>query len=846
MNFRVLLAILEKDLRSLLPLVLAVAAVFIGDIFVMQFELIAQWPMYRTAILPLAATVLILAVIQLDAPASLVDDWLCRPVPRAELLAAKLLLLFSVFYLSRVVATFIGDLVLGRSMAESLQEALLLQDDFFLLLLPILLIIAVATQTLVQGFGVLFALLICVFVIPSAFLDDPGPLDPGLGDGMHESGMGWLSLGPAKVIAALLAALTLWLVYWRRRITWARIMAPVTTLVVVLLAVAPMYLAPWQMMYRLQTQVVPGNSNADFANIRLRNANACFKAVRVVDLYADPTFKWEHPFGGILQWRETELKDPGPDAIAFITHFDLTGVPADWRSELLHVRADYQGHAGGTERVSLRPVSYINRRHRGESLWHTWALPGDELRALAAREPNLHLEYSLALGEPTTHSLPTDGKRHALPGLGSCSAEVDEAANAIEVDCFSSFDKPEQVSAELDGIAASRVYAMPDLSPRWTRWMRARRVKLEVASPRLAKHDTITVTAWRLAGYLQKEIALPGILGADLTTCPLPVPQAGRFQASRWRDAAPHEPYSIRVEEGVQLEVLDFGGTGSPIVLLPGLGATAHGYDLLAPELAKHHRVIAMTRRGTGASSKPDFGFDTARLGQDVLAVMDEMGLQKVLLVGSSIAGDELTWLGGHHPDRFSGLVYLDAAYDRSIDRNDPRMTRLRELNRLLPPDPPIPPEAMANYDTMVKLMESGSHARYPEGELIALFGINHPLLAGTPSIDARTQQAISAAIQTPDYAALKIPALALYAFEHPGWLLKPWHDRNDAQLLATMQERARILEGLKRASIEQFREGVVHGQVIEMQNASHNVALSNPREVLAAIERFSAGHEGK
>ena len=154
------------------------------------------------------------------------------------------------------------------------------------------------------------------------------------------------------------------------------------------------------------------------------------------------------------------------------------------------------------------------------------------------------------------------------------------------------------------------------------------------------------------------------------------------FQKSSWRDAAPHEAHSITVDEGVQLEVLDFGGTGSPILLLPGLGATAHSYDELAPLLAQKHRVVAMTRRGTGDSSKPDFGFDTPRLAQDVLQVMDAMGLEKVVLVGHSIAGDELTWLGGHHPDRFSGLVYLDAAYDRSGDRKAPAAVRLRELGR--------------------------------------------------------------------------------------------------------------------------------------------------------------------
>src|SRR5262249_8004297 len=161
------------------------------------------------------------------------------------------------------------------------------------------------------------------------------------------------------------------------------------------------------------------------------------------------------------------------------------------------------------------------------------------------------------------------------------------------------------------------------------------------------------------------------------------------------RDAAPHEPSSISVEQGVQLEVLDFGGQGSPILLLPGLGATAHSYDEIAPQLARDHRVIAMTRRGAGYSSKPDFGYDTARLSQDVLAVMDAMKIDKVVLVGHSIAGEELTWLGGHHAERFAGLVYLDAAYDRSNPHANPLATRLRELGNILPAQPPIPPEAL-------------------------------------------------------------------------------------------------------------------------------------------------------
>ena len=144
-------------------------------------------------------------------------------------------------------------------------------------------------------------------------------------------------------------------------------------------------------------------------------------------------------------------------------------------------------------------------------------------------------------------------------------------------------------------------------------------MQLAISSPRLAKHESITVTAWEAAGTLQKSLTVPGILGAATETCPLPTTDGERFQASRWRDAAPHEAQSISVDAGVQLEVLDFGGSGSPILLLPGLGATAHSFDELAPLLAQKHRVVAMTRRGTGYSSKPDFGFDTPRLAQDVL-----------------------------------------------------------------------------------------------------------------------------------------------------------------------------------------------------------------------------------
>lgn len=47
----------------------------------------------------------------------------------------------------------------------------------------------------------------------------------------------------------------------------------------------------------------------------------------------------------------------------------------------------------------------------------------------------------------------------------------------------------------------------------------------------------------------------------------------------------------VTVEPNVQLEVLDWGGTGRPIVLLAGGGNTAHVFDEFAPKLAVNHHV---------------------------------------------------------------------------------------------------------------------------------------------------------------------------------------------------------------------------------------------------------------
>src|ERR1700722_7294174 len=83
----------------------------------------------------------------------------------------------------------------------------------------------------------------------------------------------------------------------------------------------------------------------------------------------------------------------------------------------------------------------------------------------------------------------------------------------------------------------------------------------------------------------------------------------GRLSAQEpvpWHDPSPHTVQFVTVDENVKLEVLDWGGTGRPLVLLAGLGNTAHVFDEFAPKLTPEYHVYGITRRGYGASSHPE------------------------------------------------------------------------------------------------------------------------------------------------------------------------------------------------------------------------------------------------
>jgi hypothetical protein len=93
-----------------------------------------------------------------------------------------------------------------------------------------------------------------------------------------------------------------------------------------------------------------------------------------------------------------------------------------------------------------------------------------------------------------------------------------------------------------------------------------------------------------------------------------------------WRDPSPHQVRFVTVDSSVKLEVLDWSGTGRPLVFV-GCYLTAHVYDDIAPKLTDRFHVYGLTRRGVGASDRPSIGYDPKRRAEDMLDVITALGM---------------------------------------------------------------------------------------------------------------------------------------------------------------------------------------------------------------------------
>jgi non-heme chloroperoxidase len=262
---------------------------------------------------------------------------------------------------------------------------------------------------------------------------------------------------------------------------------------------------------------------------------------------------------------------------------------------------------------------------------------------------------------------------------------------------------------------------------------------------------------------------------------PLPLDLDRATEESSWhRDRTSHKIHFIEVDDNVKLEVVDWGGSGRPLIFLAGGNNSAHEFDRFAPKLTRSYHVYGISRRGSGASSAPSPSRDNYaadRLGDDILAVIAALNLDKPILVGHSFAGEELSSVGSRHPEAVSALIYLDAAYSYAYDPSS-----------------------------------SLSSPARPQRPIVTI------------------QDAIAAGGQK--YTHIDAPILAIYALPHERGITDP-------AKRAEADQRDLDFQG---AMAKAFEKGLPSAKVVWIAHADHYVFRSNEADVMRDMNSFIAG----
>lgn len=325
-------------------------------------------------------------------------------------------------------------------------------------------------------------------------------------------------------------------------------------------------------------------------------------------------------------------------------------------------------------------------------------------------------------------------------------------------------------------------------------------------------------------------IALTALSGSVLPARP----QSTKELPAKTTDSSPHTVQFVTVDKDVKLEVLDWGGTGRPLIFLAGLGNDAHVFDNFAPKFTPKYHVYGITRRGFGASSAPvpaNRNYSADRLGDDVLAVIDKLELNRPVLVGHSRAGEELSSIGSRYPDKVAGLIYLDAGYSYayySASLGNP-LIDAKELKKQLDL---FLTGGIQDTESLHELQKDAAQMNEDLETLEKQMALGPPRPPKPPNAPPPPPIFVALSVGQQKYTEIHVPILAIFADPHDfGSMFK-----NDpvARAAAVANDLASTT-----AQAKAFQAGIPSAHVILLPNASHYVFKSNEAEVIRDMNAF-------
>lgn len=123
--------------------------------------------------------------------------------------------------------------------------------------------------------------------------------------------------------------------------------------------------------------------------------------------------------------------------------------------------------------------------------------------------------------------------------------------------------------------------------------------------------------------------------------------------------------------DGAQIQLAIWEGIDKQIICLHGITANCRSWDMVASALSPKHRVIAMDLRGRGGSDKPPSGYSLDYHLRDIRCIIDELGIDRVVLMGHSLGAFISLAFAARYPERTDRIVLFDGGGKLSQEQLD-------------------------------------------------------------------------------------------------------------------------------------------------------------------------------
>jgi pimeloyl-ACP methyl ester carboxylesterase len=205
--------------------------------------------------------------------------------------------------------------------------------------------------------------------------------------------------------------------------------------------------------------------------------------------------------------------------------------------------------------------------------------------------------------------------------------------------------------------------------------------------------------------------------------------------------------------DGVEI-AFSMEGKGEPaIVFVHGWCCDRSYWRDQASEFSKTHMVVAIDLAGHGESGMNRTKWTVESYGQDVVAVVEKLGLKKVILVGHSMGGDIIIEAARRMPDRVLALVGVDTYQD--LEREIPEEARSQFLAGF-----------KSDFVTTTKSFVRGM---FPAGADSALVEhVANDMASAPPEVGIGTMENLLSYRAAPALEGLKIPVYAINADKFP------------------------------------------------------------------------------